>query len=116
MTGVSPTISEHAALRMAQRNVTPDDAALVVRYGTVEHRTGVEFYFLARRDIRPGSERRLERLVGTTIVVWRGSIQTVYRNRRALASIRRKSKRQRVVRLDREETRATPARRTERAA
>jgi hypothetical protein len=37
-------------------------------------------------------ERALERLVGTTVVVEGDAISTVYRNRRALARIRRKSK------------------------
>jgi hypothetical protein len=92
MTEHSVYLSNHAALRMAQRNVSLDDAALVVCYGTVEHRTGVEFYFLSQRDIPLGRERELERLVGTTVVVRRGRVQTVYRNRRALPSIKRKSK------------------------
>lgn len=95
----TPRITEHAALRMAQRNVCLDDAALVVCYGTVQYRTGVEFYFLSQPDIPPGRERELERLVGTTVVVRRGRIQTVYKNRRALTSIKRKSKRDRWPRL-----------------
>ncbi len=92
----TPRIDEHAALRMAQRNVTNDDALQVIGYGTIKYRTGVEFYFLAQRDIPPGRERELERLVGTTVVVKRGRIRTVYKNRRALPAIKRKSKRQRI--------------------
>ena len=94
-------VTTHAARRMAQRNVSLDDALLVICYGTVEHRTGVEFYFLAQRDIPTGRERQLERLVGTTVVVRSGRIETVYRNRRALPSIRRKSKLQRPPRPSR---------------
>ena len=92
-------ISRHAALRMAQRNVSPDDASLVIRYGTVEYRTGAEFYFLAEHDIPLGRERDLERLVGTTVLVERGRIRTVYRNRRALHSIRCKPKRRLPTKL-----------------
>ena len=95
----STLITRHGSLRMAQRNVSLADAALVIRYGTVEHRTGAEFYFLAQRDIPPGRERELERLVGTTVVLWRGRIRTVYKNRRALTTIKRKSKRHRPARL-----------------
>jgi hypothetical protein len=84
---------------MAQRNVTLDDAALVIRYGTVEYRTGAEFYFLAERDIPQGRERDLERLVGATVVIEHGRISTVYRNRHALTSIRRKSKHRSPARL-----------------
>lgn len=94
-----PPLTSHAARRMAQRNVSLADAALVILYGAVEHRTGVEFYFLGHRNIPPGRERELEGLVGTTVVVRRGRIRTVYRNRRALSSIRRKSKRPRPARL-----------------
>jgi hypothetical protein len=57
---------------MAQRNVTLQDAGLVITFGTVEYRTGVEFYFLAQRDIPPGREHQLEKLVGTTVVVRSG--------------------------------------------
>lgn len=99
MTEHSTFLSDHAALRMAQRNVSPEDAALVICYGTVQYRTGVEFYFLCQRDIPLGRELELERLVGTTVVVRRGRIQTVYKNRRALTSIKRKSKRDRWPRL-----------------
>lgn len=83
-------ITRHAALRMAQRNVSLNDAGLVIAFGTVKYRTGVEFYFLAQRNIPPGSERLLERLVGTTVVVRGGRVETVYKNRNALFNIKRK--------------------------
>ena len=88
-------LSPHAARRMAQRNVSLTAAALVIRYGTVEYRTGVEFYFLAQRDVPPGRERELEKLIGTTVVVRYGRVETVYRNRKALPNIKRKPKRRR---------------------
>lgn len=101
-------VSEHAAQRMAQRNLDLGDLALVLRYGRVEHRTGVEFHFLGRRDLPAGMERRLERLVGTTLIVASGEIVTVYRNRRALSEIRRKSKRYRPELSSPHSSRALP--------
>lgn len=85
-------ISRHAARRMAQRNLSVGDVALVLRFGRKEHRTGVKFFFLGERDVPPGQERELERLVGTTVVAADECILTVYRNERALARIRRKLK------------------------
>ena len=85
-------ISRHAARRMAQRNLSVGDVALVLRFGRKEHRTGVKFFFLGERDVPPGQERELERLVGTTVVAADECILTVYRNERALAQIKRKLK------------------------
>lgn len=85
-------ISRHAVRRMAQRNLSVGDVALVLRFGRKEHRTGVKFFFLGERDVPPGQERELERLVGTTIIAADECILTVYRNERALAQIKRKLK------------------------
>lgn len=92
-------LSPHAARRMAQRNVSLADAALVIRHGTVEYRTGVEFYFLSQRDVPTGRERELERLIGTTVLVRNGRVETVYKNRKALPNIKRKPKRRRPIRF-----------------
>ncbi|HXG67499.1 MAG TPA: DUF4258 domain-containing protein [Blastocatellia bacterium] len=83
-------ISKHASRRMAQRNLPPGDVETVIRYGHMEHRTGAEFYFLGKRDLPRGLERRLEHLVGATVVVCRDEVVTIYRNRRGLAEIKRK--------------------------
>ena len=85
-------ISKHAARRMAQRNLSVGDVALVLRFGRREHRTGVKFFFLGERDVPPGQEQELERLIGTTVVAADECILTVYRNERALAQIKRKLK------------------------
>ena len=85
-------ISRHAARRMAQRNLSVGDVALVLRFGRQEHRTGVKFFFLGERDVPKGLERELERLVGTTVVATDECILTVYRNENALAQIKRKLK------------------------
>jgi hypothetical protein len=77
---------------MAQRNLSLGDIALVFRFGRKEHRTGVKFFFLGERDVPPGLERELKRLVGTTVVASDECILTVYRNEEALARIKRKLK------------------------
>ena len=68
-----PGLVSNTARSACQR---AENAALVIRFGTVEYRTGVEFYFLAQRNIPPGGERLLERLVGTTVVVRDGRVET----------------------------------------
>lgn len=85
-------ISKHAARRMAQRNLSVSDVALVLTFGRKERRTGVKFFFLGERDLPPGQERELKRLVGTIIVATDECILTVYRNEKALARIKRKLK------------------------
>jgi hypothetical protein len=91
--------SQHAARRMAQRNLTAEDVSLVLQLGHVEYRTGVEFYFFGSRDVSEGMERELDRLVGVTVVVSNGEIITAYRNRHALSGIKRKLKHRIPARL-----------------
>jgi hypothetical protein len=73
-----------------------DDLYLVRWYGVLEHRTGVRFYFVGRREAVRFRyvEPRLDRLQGVVLVVTADDrlVITVYRNRRALRDIRRKSK------------------------
>lgn len=88
----NPPFSRHATRRMAQRNLTVEDVSLVLQLGHVEYRTGVEFYFLRSRDVPEGMERKLERLVGATVIVSNGEIITAYRNRNAISGIKRKLK------------------------
>ena len=87
--------SRHALRRAARRNIVPDAVEYVLAYGRVVHRTGITFYFLAARDV-PAADRRTSwaaRLVGTVVLMGPdGEIITVYRNRRALPTIRRKLK------------------------
>ena len=88
-------ISRHAQHRGAQSNLRADDLDLVRRYGVLERRTGVRFYFVRKRDVeRFGSvEPRLRRLHGIVMVLSNdNTVITVYRNRQALRDIRRKSK------------------------
>ena len=84
--------SEHAKLRLSQRNLTPDEVDLVLRFGRVTYRTGAKFYFLGKRDLPLGLEDNLSRLVGTTVIVAEDEVVTAYRDQHALSKIKRKSK------------------------
>ncbi|GBC78265.1 hypothetical protein HRbin08_01752 [bacterium HR08] len=87
------SISRHAARRLAQRGISLEDVNIVLRLGRRFHRTGATFYFFGRRQIPRGLERQLERLVGTTLIVADGRLVTAYRNKRAIAEIKKKPKR-----------------------
>lgn len=86
-------ISSHAAWRMSERNLDTEDMQIVLDYGRVIYRAGAKFYFLGNRDLPDFLHRTHRRLVGTTIVTAGRVIKTVYRNSRAIASIKRKRKR-----------------------
>ncbi|HXF06604.1 MAG TPA: DUF4258 domain-containing protein [Blastocatellia bacterium] len=90
-------ISRHAGQRLAQRGISLEDVHLVLRLGQKLHRTGVTFFFFGRRQIPRGLERELERLVGTTLLVSNGCLITAYRNKRAIAAIKKKLKRRHPV-------------------
>lgn len=89
-------LSKHGRQRAAQSNLSNDDVDLVRRYGVLEHRTGVRFYFIGRREV----ERyrfvapRLAKLHDIVMIVSHNddTVITVYRNKHALKQIRRKSK------------------------
>lgn len=85
------TESEHLRQRMAQRNTTWSDIELTLARGRVLYRCGAEFYFLGARDLPEPLRRTHAHLIGTTVIVANGEIRTVYRNRSAHASIRRKA-------------------------
>jgi hypothetical protein len=81
---------------MSQRNVGEDDVAFVIAFGRRLFRTGVEIYFLGRRDVPARYAREAEHLVGTVVIVARdSSVITVYRNARAHGTLKRKHKRDR---------------------
>lgn len=84
--------NEHAAQRMAQRNLADVDLEIVLRFGRVLRRTGAEFSFLAERDLPDDLKRKFDYMVDATVILENETITTVYRNRRALRRIRRKLK------------------------
>lgn len=92
-------LSKHARLRMAQRNISPNDLEYVLAHGVRINRTGVTVYILRRRDILQGDRRtsRITRLEGTVVITDFGrdgtlEIITVYRNKNAFKAIRGKAK------------------------
>jgi hypothetical protein len=88
--------SRHGRQRAAQSNLSGDDVDLVRRYGVLEHRTGVRFYFIGRREVERyrHAAPRLVKLHDIVMIVSQDgdTVITVYRNRHALKHIRRKSK------------------------
>ncbi len=90
------TLSQHARRRGAQSNLCSRDLELVRKYGVLEHRTGVRFYFLRSREVERfrSLEPRLAKLQGIVMIVAKDSdmVITIYRNPRALHDIRRKPK------------------------
>lgn len=94
----------HAQKRGRQRNFTNDEVQYVLEHGRVIHRTGICFYFLGAKDI-PLADREskwAQHLIGTSILVSTDShcIITLYRNQKALQTIKKKSKRRIAGRND----------------
>lgn len=75
--------SDHAGIRMAQRNLSSEDVDFVLDHGQRLHKAGAVFYFLGRCDIPRRWRRRFERLEGTVLVFSNetNTLITVYRNR-----------------------------------
>ena len=78
-----PIPSHHAQLRAAQRGLTQQDIAYVLRYGHLYHAGGAMIYFLRSVDIPDDDYRHMKRLEGTAVLVNRdrSSIITTCRNR-----------------------------------
>ena len=88
-------LSKHARRRGAQSNLCERDVDLVRRYGVLEHRTGVRFYFVRKQEVERYRtvEPRLAKLHDIVMVLSQdNTVITLYRNRKALKDIRRKSK------------------------
>lgn len=85
-------ISDHAAVRMAQRNLKQSDLETVVKYGQKIRKTGAVFYFLGERNLPKKEENKMARLIGTTVIIAGETVVTVYRNKDAVSRIKRKRK------------------------
>lgn len=89
------TLTAHAQLRCAQRNISPRSVEYIVEHGTRVHRTGVTFYILRGRDIPP-ADRRVDayaKLEGTVLLVADdGCLLTAYRHQGAYRRVARKLK------------------------
>lgn len=87
--------SYHAKRRATRRSITHSDLDFILDYGRTIQRTGITFYFLARKDLLAAGPQasRAAHLEGTVVLVSTDQeIITVYRNRKALREIQRKSK------------------------
>ena len=104
MKGVDKLISllnltQHAVLRMAQRNISLDDLEYVLEHGERVHKTGVTIYILRKRDIPQNDRKKSEitRLEGTVVLTGfsqDGNLEviTMYRNKSAFRTLRCKEK------------------------
>jgi len=80
------TLAAHARLRLAQRNLSPEQVDYVLEHGVEMQRTGVTFYVLRERDVPLGHRRhdRYAKLAGTVLIVARGgTVITAYRHQDA---------------------------------
>lgn len=94
-------LTDHAELRMAQRNLSWHDIQFVLIYGQRYRKTGTIHVFLGGRDIPDELRREYARLEGTTVLVNQDTdtIITAYRNRDSGANyLRRKDKERRRAR------------------
>ena len=97
---ISPlNLSQHAVLRMAQRNISLDDLAYVLEHGERVHQTGVTIYILRKRDILQNDRKKSEitRLEGTIVLTGffpDGNLEviTMYRNKDGFRTLRCKAK------------------------
>jgi hypothetical protein len=80
-------ITNHAQLRMSQRNLTANEIEFVTTHGTLHMAADAVFFYLRRKDIPKEMRRQsvYSRLVGTTVVVGQDLVEviTVYRNRKS---------------------------------
>jgi hypothetical protein len=91
----SSVYSRHALHRAARRSITRSDLDYILTYGRPIQRTGVTFYFLARKDLLAAGSpaNQAAHLEGAVVLVSKDrEIITVYRNRKALRDIQRKPK------------------------
>ncbi len=86
----------HAQVRQAQRNVSAADVDFILEYGRRIYSGGVLHIFLGRKDIPGDVVRNVGHLEGTVLVMDdtydEPVLITVYRNRKALKTIRSKQK------------------------
>lgn len=89
----TPWLSHHARIRASQRGLTPDEIGFVLTFGRKVRRTGVCFVFLGERDVPARHRLAKSHLVGTTVLMSvQGIVLTVYKNKDALKTIKRKKK------------------------
>ncbi|MBI5567940.1 MAG: DUF4258 domain-containing protein, partial [Chloroflexi bacterium] len=96
-TEIDLSFSWHAANRMAQRHLTPEEVAYVVRHGRKVHVAGVVCCFLGKKDLARDEtgHGKFDRLEGTTVLLdgkQATTVVTVYRNREAFKKMQHRQK------------------------
>lgn len=90
-----PQFTEHAEMRIAQRNFTIEDVYYILKHGRAAYRAGVIFCQLREKDLprEDRSDERKHKLVGCEVVLTpcKQLVMTVY-HARDLKNSRRKSK------------------------
>lgn len=90
-------MTRHGELRCDQRGFSQAEVAAVMESGTKIHRTGIVFYVMTKNDINrcPQDKKLLRNLHGLTVLVSQdsGSLITVYKDKDALSTIKKKQKR-----------------------
>ena len=92
-------LTQHAVLRMAQRNISLRDLEYVLEHGERVYKTGVTIYVLRKRDILQKDRKNSDimRLEGTVVLTGFSQdghleIITMYRNKCASRTFRYKQK------------------------
>lgn len=80
-------VDRNTLRQMAQRNLSLVDIPAVIRFGRNLHIIGATVCILGWRDLPRGFARKLERLVGTSVVTVGNRIITVYRNPKVIGEI-----------------------------
>ena len=89
-------MSKHAQRRAVQRNLNTRDIEYILIHGSLEYKTGIDFYILRKCDI-PHDDQRISwiaRLMGAAILLrYRDNkVITVVRNQAYLREVQRKPK------------------------
>ena len=89
-------LTGHAHTRSGQRHLRREDILYVCQHGQKLHRTGACFFFLREKDV-PAADSK-PHLIGTVVLTKPGNqpgaliIVTVYKNKEALRTIKKKLK------------------------
>jgi len=86
-------MTRHATERQLKRGIPDEQLHLAIDFGRRVHGSGVEVYFLGRKDIPPWIDHRMAWKIEGTVVVMspEDDVITTYRNPRCIAKLRRQA-------------------------
>ena len=92
--------TQHAQKRMAQRGISKDLVALVIRHGRETMGRNALLYFIGTREVQENAHDQSLRACQNIHVVmdWDGVIRTVYRNSQPNLKDKRKKRAKRIQR------------------